>query len=113
MAKKRINELAREHDMPAKEVIERLRAAGIEVKAQASAVDEVQARRAIAGQPIEASEPSNGKTEQAPPRRTGPRVPPRNAQARTGDAQRGPRQEGGAPPRGRSESGPRQGGGGR
>ena len=40
MAKKRINELAREHDMPAKEVIERLRAAGIEVKAQASAVDE-------------------------------------------------------------------------
>ena len=38
-----------------------------------------------AGQPIEASEPTNGKTEQAPPRRTGPRVPPRNAQPRTGD----------------------------
>ena len=78
MAKKRINELAREHDMPAKEVIERLRAAGIEVKAQASAVDETQAKRAIAGQPIEAPEAKNGKAEEAPPKRTGPRVPPRN-----------------------------------
>ena len=77
MAKKRINELAREHDMPAKEVIERLRAAGIEVKAQASAVDENQAKRAIAGQPIEAPEAKNGKAEEAPPKRTGPRVPPR------------------------------------
>src|SRR5215213_8007824 len=113
MAKKRINELAREHDMPAKEVIERLRAAGIEVKAQASAVDEVQARRAIAGQPIETPEATNGKTEQAPPRRTGPRVPPRSAPSRGGDGPRAPRQEGGAPPRGRSESGPRQGGAGR
>ena len=51
--------------MPAKEVIERLRAAGIEVKAQASAVDENQAKRAIAGQPIEAPEAKNGKAEES------------------------------------------------
>src|SRR6185295_14244394 len=110
MAKKRINELAREHDMPAKEVIERLRAAGIEVKAQASAVDETQAKRAIAGQPIEAPEAKNGKAEQAPPKRTGPRVPPRTPTQ--GDGQRtgnrGGQPAGGAP---RSEGGPRQGGG--
>jgi translation initiation factor IF-2 len=112
MAKKRINELAREHDMPAKEVIERLRAAGIEVKAQASAVDETQAKRAIAGQPIEAPEAKNGKAEEAAPKRTGPRVPPRN---QTGDGQRtGNRggQPAGQGPRGpRSEGGARQGGG--
>src|SRR3712207_1971881 len=95
MAKKRINELAREHDMPAKEVIERLRAAGIEVKAQASAVDETQAKRALTGQPIETPKPENGKAA-APPKRTGPRVPPRNAQSgsRGGD---GPRTQGGRP----------------
>jgi translation initiation factor IF-2 len=95
MAKKRVNELAREHDMPAKEVIERLRAAGIEVKAQASAVDEAQAKRALTGQPIEVPETKNGKTEQAPPKRTGPRVPPRDAPAREGGDQGGggPRSE--------------------
>src|SRR6185312_3737522 len=53
MAKKRIKELAREHDMPAKEVIDRLVSAGLEVKGPASAVDEDQAKRALAGLPIE------------------------------------------------------------
>src|ERR1700712_210665 len=53
MAKKRIKELAREHDMPPKEVIDRLVAAGLEVKGPASAVDEDQAKRALAGLPIE------------------------------------------------------------
>src|SRR5215210_4558040 len=96
MAKKRINELAREHDIPAKEVIARLRAAGIEVKAQASAVDETQARRALAGQPIEIPEATNGKAEEAPPKRTGPRVPPRGAQ---------PASEQGAPRRDRPDGG--------
>jgi translation initiation factor IF-2 len=110
MAKKRVNELAREHDMPAKEVIERLRAAGIEVKAQASAVDEVQARRALTGQPIEVPETKNGKAEPAKPKRTGPRVPPRNAQATQGsqpggDGQRGARPEA----RGGRTDGPQRG----
>jgi translation initiation factor IF-2 len=113
MAKKRINELAREHDMPAKEVMARLRAAGIEVKAQASAVDEVQARRAIAGQPLEVPEASNGKTEQAPPKRTGPRVPPRTQQPRQGDAPRGTGRPDGGPRGQRPDSGQRQGGAGR
>src|SRR5919202_862401 len=101
MAKKRINELAREHDIPAKEVIARLRAAGIEVKAQASAVDEVQARRALAGQPIEVPEAQNGKAEEAPPKRRGPRVPPRDAQ---------PAQDQSNQRRDRQDSGQRQGG---
>src|SRR5215211_7619166 len=101
MAKKRVNELAREHDIPAKEVIARLRAAGIEVKAQASAVDEVQAKRALAGQPIEVPEATNGKAKEAPPKRTGPRVPPR------GQQQQGPEQPGQR--RDRQDGGQRQG----
>ncbi len=40
MAKKRVHELAKQYDMPSSEVMKRLAAAGIAVKAAASAVDE-------------------------------------------------------------------------
>src|ERR687888_2012479 len=106
MAKKRVNELAREHDMPAKEVMERLRAAGIEVKAQASAVDEVQAHRALTGQPIngDGGTARNG-AEEAPPRRTGPRAGPGRG-ARPAEAPRGPRAGDGRAPGGARGGGP-------
>ena len=45
MAKKRVHELAKQYDMPSAEVLKRLQAAGIEVKAAASAVDERRGRR--------------------------------------------------------------------
>jgi DNA polymerase I-like protein with 3'-5' exonuclease and polymerase domains len=61
MAKKRVNELAREHDMPAKEVLAKLKAAGIEVNAAASAVDEDAARAAIAGKPLPQKASDNGQ----------------------------------------------------
>ena len=51
MAKKRVHELAKQYDMPSKEVLEKLAAAGIEVKASASAVDEDAADRALTGKP--------------------------------------------------------------
>jgi translation initiation factor IF-2 len=47
MAKKRVHELAKEHGMSSKDVLAKLTAAGIEVKAPASAVDEAQARAAL------------------------------------------------------------------
>ena len=54
MAKKRVNELAKQYDMPSEEVLKRLAAAGIEVKAAASAVDEDAADRALTGKPAQA-----------------------------------------------------------
>jgi translation initiation factor IF-2 len=63
MAKKRVNELAREHDMPAKEVVAKLKAAGIEVKAAASAVDEDMARAALTGRPLPQPSGNGGAAE--------------------------------------------------
>src|SRR3954469_7613541 len=56
MAKKRVHELAKQYDMPSAEVLKRLAAAGIEVKASASAVDEDAADRALTGRPQKAGE---------------------------------------------------------
>jgi translation initiation factor IF-2 len=56
MAKKRVHELAKQYDMPSAEVLKRLAAAGIEVKAAASAVDEDAADRALTGRPQKAEE---------------------------------------------------------
>ncbi len=56
MAKKRVHELAKQYDMPSAEVLKRLAAAGIEVKASASAVDEDAADRALTGRPQLAEE---------------------------------------------------------
>jgi hypothetical protein len=57
MAKVRVHELAKTHDMSAQDVLDKLRAAGIKVKAPASAVDEDAAKAAIEGRPL----PTNGK----------------------------------------------------
>src|SRR3954468_19265634 len=71
MAKKRVNELARQFDLPATEIVNRLEKAGITVKAAASAVDEDTAVAAITGKPL-----PNGNGKTAQPRRpqiqTGP-----------------------------------------
>jgi translation initiation factor IF-2 len=56
MAKVRVHELAKTHDMSSQDVLDKLRKAGIKVKAPASAVDEDQAKAAIEGRPL----PSNG-----------------------------------------------------
>jgi translation initiation factor IF-2 len=73
MAKVRVHELARAHDMSAQDVLDKLRKAGIKVKAPASAVDEDQAKAAIEGRPL----PTNGgaaKPEAKPA--TPPPAPP-------------------------------------
>ena len=44
---KRVHQIAKEHGLAAKDVLERLRAAGLEVKAASSSVDEAAARRVL------------------------------------------------------------------
>jgi translation initiation factor IF-2 len=61
MAKVRVHELAKAHDMSSEDVLAKLRAAGIQVKAPASAVDVDQATAAIEGRPL----PTNGSAKEA------------------------------------------------
>src|SRR3954471_8760982 len=49
MAKKRVHEIAKSQGMTSKEVIAKLQAAGLEVKAAASSVDEADALKALGG----------------------------------------------------------------
>jgi translation initiation factor IF-2 len=60
MAKKRVHELAKQYDMPTSEVIKRLNAAGLQVKAAATAVDEKLADAALTGKPKPKAIASNG-----------------------------------------------------
>jgi translation initiation factor IF-2 len=65
MPKKRVHEIAKEQGIPAKELIAKLQAAGIDAKAPASTVEEASALKALDGNRVSAPEKaSNG----APPR---------------------------------------------
>src|SRR5919108_2964874 len=66
MAKKRVHELAKQYDMPSAEVMKRLTAYGLKVKAAASAVDEDEAERALTGKPPR--QETNGQPETDRPR---------------------------------------------
>ena len=46
---KRVHQIAKERGLPAKDVLERLQAAGVKVKAVSSSVDEADARRVLDG----------------------------------------------------------------
>src|SRR4051794_4900009 len=73
MAKKRVHELAKQYDMPSSEVMKRLQAYGLEVKAAATAVDTELADAALTGKP-KPKAVSNGakkKNQPAPPAHTG------------------------------------------
>src|SRR4051795_2954535 len=73
MAKKRVHELAKQYDMPSSEVMKRLQAYGLEVKAAATAVDTELADAALTGKPKPKAS-SNGakkKQEPSPPAHTG------------------------------------------
>ncbi|TMK42567.1 MAG: translation initiation factor IF-2 [Actinobacteria bacterium] len=73
MAKRRVHEIAKEQGISSKELLERLRAAGLEVKAAASSVEESAALEALSGNgaapngaPAEAAEPSAASESGAP-----------------------------------------------
>src|SRR3954467_4761887 len=84
MAKKRVHEIAKSQGMSSKEVLAKLQAAGLEVKAAASSVEESDALKALGG--------GNGAAPaQGPGGRN--RRPPRGGCARAGRSRRH-----GAPP---------------
>ncbi|HSZ13941.1 MAG TPA: translation initiation factor IF-2 [Solirubrobacteraceae bacterium] len=65
MSKKRVHEIAKEHGLSSKELLEKLKVAGIEAKAAASSVDEAAALSALGGSAAPAS--SNGAPAAAAP----------------------------------------------
>src|SRR3954469_4210485 len=65
MAKKRVHELAKQYQMPLPEVLKRLNAYGLDVKAAATAVDEKIADAALTGKP-KPKAAANGAAKKAP-----------------------------------------------
>ena len=72
MPKVRVHELAKAHDMSSKDVLAKLHAAGIQVKAAASAVDEDAANAAIAGRPLPPTTNGAGQEPAAEPEAPAP-----------------------------------------
>src|SRR3954452_21876325 len=66
MAKKRVHELAKQYDMPSSEVMKRLQAYGLEVKAAATAVDTELADAALTGKPKPKTSSNGAKKKAAP-----------------------------------------------
>jgi translation initiation factor IF-2 len=70
---KRVHQIAKERGLPAKDVLERLQAAGVKVKAVSSSVDEADARRVLDGGDGQAqsSAPADGARQARPGQRAG------------------------------------------
>ena len=66
MAKKRVHELAKQYDMPSSEVMKRLQAYGLDVKAAATAVDTELADAALTGKPKPKASTNGAKKKAAP-----------------------------------------------
>ena len=68
MSKKRVHEIAKEHGLSSKELLERLQAAGVAAKAAASSVEEADALRVLAGNGASADATATATaTKSAPP----------------------------------------------
>ena len=65
MAKKRVHEIAKQRGIPSKEVIAKLQAAGLDVKAAASSVDEADIELAFSGGKKAPADPDRGKGAKA------------------------------------------------
>src|SRR5439155_23212567 len=65
MSKKRVHEIAKEHGLSSKELLERLRAAGVDAKAAASSVEESAALKVLGVDGASAPVSSNGGPAQA------------------------------------------------
>src|SRR5207248_2798864 len=79
---KRVNEIAKERGLPAKEVLAKLKAAGIDVKAGTSSVDEAAALRALGnGGNASRKAPAAATPPAAAPAGSAPAAPARPASA--------------------------------
>ena len=69
MSNKRVHQIAKERGLPTKDVLARLKAAGVDVKASSSSVDEEVASRVLANGDQSRSEPgsSSGAATKAKP----------------------------------------------
>jgi len=84
MSKKRVHEIAKEHGLSSKELLEKLKAAGIEAKAAASSVEESAALKVLDGSTAAPSSNGSATAVVAPPApapAAAPAVPPAPAQA--------------------------------
>jgi translation initiation factor IF-2 len=79
VSKKRVHEIAKEHGLSSKELLEKLNAAGIEAKAAASSVEEALALKALAGAAAPSS--SNGAPAASTSAPAAPAKPPSAARA--------------------------------
>jgi translation initiation factor IF-2 len=101
---KRVTQIAKERGLPAKQVVERLKAAGLDVKATSSTVDEDAALRALgngeaaaaqSSAPRSEGQPAEGREQSAPePQASAPTRPPGDAPAGGDGGQRGGNGEG-------------------
>ncbi|HTR88999.1 MAG TPA: translation initiation factor IF-2 N-terminal domain-containing protein, partial [Solirubrobacteraceae bacterium] len=80
MTKKRVHEIAREQDLPSKEVLEKLRSAGVDVKTASSSVEESVALAALRNGASADASPASAKPAPpahiAPPAHTAPPARP-------------------------------------
>ncbi len=74
MSKKRVHEIAKEHGLSSKELLEKLKAAGIEAKVAASSVDEDAAMSALGAGAAPASSNGGPSAHSAPPASPAPAV---------------------------------------
>ena len=84
MSKKRVHEIAKEQGIPSKELLERLRAAGVEVKAVASSIEETVALRGAGTATVRARRVPrpHSQTHPSQPRRRPHRRAPRQRRPR-------------------------------
>jgi len=96
MSKKRVHEIAKEHGLTSKELLEKLAAAGVQAKAAASSVDESAALQALGLDPSSASNGSpNGSP--APAKPAAPKAAKRTGGAQDGAPAKAPRPSAKAP----------------
>ncbi len=81
MSKKRVHEIAKEHGLSSKELLEKLKAAGVEAKAAASSVEEAAALKALGVGGSAAPASANGAPAAAPSATTAGAAAPPSRQA--------------------------------
>jgi len=106
MAKKRVHQIAKERGMPSKEVLGVLQAAGLDVKAAASSVDEADIAMAFDGGPEKDAESTNGSSAEGNGSKAAPALGKTPAKPTSGS------QGGGQAAAGRRPAGPTGGAGG-
>ena len=101
MTNKRVHEIAKEQGMSSADVLTKLRAAGIDVTAAASTVDEAEALRALTGNGAASAKPAAARPAQTAGRAAGAATQ-RRRRAPTGQALAPARPPARPPPRRRS-----------